>query len=53
MIEPRVAIFPESTSARVVAFAGSLRRGSFNGALLRAAQELAPNRMEIDIIEIG
>lgn len=53
MIEPRVAIFPESTSARVVAFAGSLRRGSFNRALLRAAQELAPNRMEIDIIEIG
>ena len=38
---------------RVVAFAGSLRRGSFNRALLRAAQELAPEGMEIELIEIG
>lgn len=38
---------------RVVAFAGSLRRGSFNRALLRAAQELAPDTMPIEIIEIG
>ncbi len=38
---------------RVVAFAGSLRQGSFNRALLRAAQELAPEGMEIELIEIG
>jgi chromate reductase, NAD(P)H dehydrogenase (quinone) len=38
---------------RVVAFAGSLRRESFNRALLRAAQELAPEGMEIELIEIG
>ena len=38
---------------RIVAFAGSLRRGSFNRALLRAAQELAPQGMEIDLMEIG
>jgi chromate reductase len=38
---------------RIVAFAGSLRRGSFNRALLQAAQELAPEGMDIEVIEIG
>src|SRR2546428_10511130 len=38
---------------RVVAFAGSLRRGSFNRALLEAARQLAPGRMTISSIEIG
>ena len=38
---------------RVVGFAGSLRRGSFNRALLSAARELAPSRMTISQIEIG
>ena len=38
---------------RIVAFAGSLRRGSFNRALIRAAAELAPEGMTIDEIEIG
>jgi chromate reductase, NAD(P)H dehydrogenase (quinone) len=38
---------------RVVAFAGSLRRRSFNRALLRAARELAPEGMTIQPIEIG
>jgi chromate reductase len=38
---------------KIVAFAGSLRRGSFNRALLRAAQELAPDGMDIEVIEIG
>jgi chromate reductase, NAD(P)H dehydrogenase (quinone) len=37
----------------VVAFAGSLRRGSFNRALLDAAKELAPDGMSIELIEIG
>ena len=36
-----------------MAFAGSLRRGSFNRALIRAAQELSPEAMEIEVIEIG
>jgi chromate reductase, NAD(P)H dehydrogenase (quinone) len=38
---------------RIVAFAGSLRGGSFNRALIRAAQELAPEGMTIEPIEIG
>jgi len=38
---------------RVVAFAGSLRRRSFNRALIAAAAELAPAGMSIEPIEIG
>ena len=38
---------------RVVAFAGSLRRRSFNRALIEAARELAPTGMDIEPIEIG
>src|SRR2546428_7376348 len=38
---------------RVVGFAGSLRGGSFNRALLEAARQLAPSRMTISRIEIG
>lgn len=38
---------------RVAGFAGSLRAASYNRALLRAAQELAPDELEIEILEIG
>ena len=38
---------------RIAAIAGSLRRGSFNRALIHAAQELAPEGMTIEIVEIG
>jgi chromate reductase len=38
---------------RVVAFAGSLRRRSFNRALIEAARELAPTGLSIEPIEIG
>lgn len=38
---------------RVLAFAGSLRRGSYNRALLRAAEELAPDGMRIEIFDIS
>jgi len=37
----------------IVAFSGSLRRGSFNRALLHAARQLAPDGMTIVPIEIG
>jgi chromate reductase len=36
----------------VVGFAGSLRRGSYNRALLRAATGLAPSTLRIDIHEL-
>ena len=36
----------------VVGFAGSLRRGSYNRALLRAAAELAPQTLHITIHEL-
>lgn len=40
-------------SISIVALAGSLRQGSFNRALLRAAQELAPDGMVIDIFDLA
>ena len=36
----------------VVGFAGSLRRGSYNRALLRAATELAPSALDIMVLEL-
>jgi chromate reductase len=38
---------------KILGIAGSLRRGSFNAAVLRAAQELAPAGMTIDIFDIA
>lgn len=37
---------------KVLGIAGSLRRGSYNRGLLRAAKELAPDRMEIEILDL-
>ena len=39
--------------ARLVGLAGSLRRGSFNAALLRAAREVAPAGTEVEIAAIA
>ena len=38
---------------RVLGISGSLRRGSFNSAALRTAQELAPAGMTIDVFDLG
>ena len=38
---------------RVVGIAGSLRKASYNRALLRAAVELAPERMKIEVRDLG
>lgn len=39
--------------ARVIGIAGSLRKGSYNAALLRAAAALAPAGMEVEIATIA
>ncbi len=41
------------TTLHVLAISGSLRRGSYNTALLRAATDIAPESMKIDIYPIG
>ena len=38
---------------KIIAISGSLRKGSYNTAALRAAQELAPAGVTIEIAEIG
>ena len=43
----------DATTLKILGIAGSLRRGSFNAAALRAAQELAPAGMTIDIFDIS
>ena len=43
----------DGASVRILGIAGSLRRGSVNAATLRAAQELAPSGMTIDIFDIA
>src|SRR5690606_28929447 len=42
-----------SDKIKVLGIAGSLREGSFNRAALRAAKELAPEGMEIEIFDIA
>ena len=37
---------------KVLAFAGSLRKGSYNKALVRAAVELAPEGMSIEVFDL-
>lgn len=41
------------SALNVVGFAGSLRRASYNKALLRAAQDLAPERLRIEIHDLA
>lgn len=42
-----------SLSLRVVGISGSLRKGSYNTSLLRAAQQVAPKGMEIELVSIA
>jgi chromate reductase, NAD(P)H dehydrogenase (quinone) len=39
-------------SLRVIGVAGSLRAGSYNRALLRAAQEMAPDALRIEVADL-
>ncbi len=43
----------EGGTLRILGISGSLRRGSYNSAALRAARELAPQDMSIDIFDIA
>ena len=38
---------------KILGISGSLRKGSYNSALLRAAKELTPADAEIEILDIG
>jgi chromate reductase len=38
---------------RVLGFAGSLRAGSYNKALLRAAADFIPEDVDLEIFDIG
>ena len=40
-----------SASVKVLGISGSLRRNSYNTAALRAAQELAPSEMRIEMAD--
>jgi len=37
---------------KILAFAGSIRKGSFNKALIRAAVELAPENVAIEVFDL-
>ena len=43
----------DSKPFRILALAGSLRQGSYNRGLLRAADELAPDWVEVQFFDIG
>jgi chromate reductase, NAD(P)H dehydrogenase (quinone) len=43
----------DSKPFRILALAGSLRQGSYNRGLLRAAEELAPDWVEVQFFDIG
>ncbi len=43
----------DNKAFRILALAGSLRQGSNNRGLLRAAEELAPDRVKVQFFDIG
>jgi chromate reductase len=43
----------ENKPFRILALSGSLRQGSYNRGLLRAAQEVAPEWVEVQFFDIG
>ena len=42
----------ETHGIKVLGISGSLRKGSYNTALLRAAQQLVPEGVEIEIFDL-
>jgi chromate reductase len=49
----RRTVSPPEGRIRVLGIAGSLRRGSYNRALLEAARELAPPNLELQIFDLA
>ncbi|MCL5102342.1 MAG: NAD(P)H-dependent oxidoreductase [Candidatus Marsarchaeota archaeon] len=43
----------DNKTLKILAFAGSLRKDSYNKALLKAAKALAPNNMEVEIFDLS
>jgi chromate reductase len=46
-------VTPQATSWTIAGLAGSVRRGSFNRSLLKAAKDLAAPRLQIQMLDIG
>jgi len=44
---------PTNAPLRILALAGSLRRGSWNRRLLEAARDLAPAGVHLDVVDLG
>jgi chromate reductase len=42
-----------ASNIKILGFAGSLRKGSYNRAVLRAAKELVPEGAELEIFDLG
>jgi len=47
-----MATSDKNRDQKILAFAGSLRKGSYNKAVLRAAKELAPESLNIQIFDL-
>src|SRR5689334_19351021 len=43
----------DNESFRILGIAGSLRRGSYNAALVRAAEEVAPDGIEVRVYSLA
>jgi NADPH-dependent FMN reductase len=52
LLSPRSASLDDPRTIKVLGFAGSLRKGSYNRMALRAAEELLPDGMTLAIFDI-
>jgi chromate reductase, NAD(P)H dehydrogenase (quinone) len=52
-VRPEVTRREETSRLTILGIAGSLRRASYNRALLRAAQQLVPTNVTLDIFDIA